>query len=329
MRRALKIAPAILSLVGFGICPLFADAYALDLLSKTFVLAIFALSLELLVGQTGLVSLGHGAFMALGAYASAAMLRTSDPRSFLLVMIAAMAAAGAYALPVAALSLRVRGMYFIMVTLAFAQLVYYVFHDTKIADGSDGTYLGAAPRISLGGAPLFDVTRSLPFYVVSLTVLIAVWVFLALLARSRFGSALAGIRINEQRMRAAGFQTTSYKVAAFVLAGMIAGLAGFLKASKDGYVNPALASWHQSGAVLVMIVFGGVGRLAGAVTGAFAFVFLEELYKSEALFGGAANRWQLMFGLTIIAGVLLLPKGLVGLPDRLRRLARERAKVHA
>jgi len=296
MRRALKIAPAILSLVGFGICPLFADAYALDLLSKTFVLAIFALSLELLVGQTGLVSLGHGAFMALGAYASAAMLRTSDPRSFL---------------------------------LAFAQLVYYVFHDTKIADGSDGTYLGAAPRISLGGAPLFDVTRSLPFYVVSLTVLIAVWVFLALLARSRFGSALAGIRINEQRMRAAGFQTTSYKVAAFVLAGMIAGLAGFLKASKDGYVNPALASWHQSGAVLVMIVFGGVGRLAGAVTGAFAFVFLEELYKSEALFGGAAKRWQLMFGLTIIAGVLLLPKGLVGLPDRLRRLARERAKVHA
>jgi branched-chain amino acid transport system permease protein len=325
MRRALDILPIVLLLAGVGSFPLLAGPYELDLISKTFVLAIFALSLELLVGQAGLVSLGHAAFIALGAYASAAMLRSSDPRSFFLVMVMAMAAAGAYALPVAALSLRVRGMYFIMVTLAFAQLAYYVFHDTKIADGSDGTYLGAAPTISLGGAPLFDMTRPLPFYFLSLVLLVAVFVFLALLVRSRFGLALTGIRLNEQRMRAAGFATYPYKIAAFVIAAMIAGLAGFLKASKDGYVNPGLASWHESAGVLVMVVFGGIGRLAGAVTGAFAFVLLEELYKSEAVFGEAAKRWQLMLGLTIIVGVLLLPRGLVALPDRLRR----RGRAHA
>jgi len=303
--------------------PLVGGKYEIDLIAKILVLAIFALSLELLVGQTGLVSFGHAAFFGLGAYTTALLLQDPDPRSFWLVLITAMLVAGLYALPVAALSLRTRGVYFIMVTLAFAQLVYYVFHDTKIAKGSDGIYLTGVPELSFAGWIPFDVTKSLPFYYVVLGLLCLVYAFLTTLGQSRFGRALAGIRLNEQRMRAAGFATYPYKIAAFVIAAMLAGLAGFLKATKDGYVNPEMLAWHESGAVLLMIILGGLGKLRGAVIGAFAFVLLQELFKSDAVFGEFAKRWQLLLGFTIIACVLLLPHGLVGLPARLRRRERE------
>jgi branched-chain amino acid transport system permease protein len=151
-------------------------------------------------------------------------------------------------------------------------------------------------------------------------------VFLALLARSRFGRALAGIKINEQRMRATGFSTYPYKLAAFVVAGAIAGLGGFLFAVKDGFVNPELLSWHLSGAVLIMIILGGLGHLRGAVLGAFTFALLQELFKSEAIFGAFAKHWLLGLGLTIIASVALLPRGLIGagslLAHRLQRTPR-------
>jgi branched-chain amino acid transport system permease protein len=304
MARALMITtPAALALVALAIAPLAADRYHVDLLSKIFVLAIFALSLELLAGQTGLVSFGHAAFLALGAYTTALLLQLPGGHSLWLVIPASMAAAGAYALPVAALSLRTRGVYFIMVTLAFAQLVYFILHDTKLAGGSDGIALGDTPALA----------RSRPFYYAALAALLAVYSFLALLVQSPLGRALAGIRSNEQRMRAAGFSTFPYKVGAFVVAAMIAGLAGALRAIKDGYVNPEMSSWRQSGGVLVMIILGGLGRLRGAVIGAFAFVLLEELFRDEAIFGAFARRWQLSLGLTVIAFVLLLPRGLAGL----------------
>ncbi len=310
---------ALVVVAALALYPLVAGKYELDLIAKILVLAIFALSLELLVGQTGLVSFGHAAFFGLGAYTTALMLQQPDPRSFFLVGAAAMGMAGLYALPVAALSLRTRGVYFIMVTLAFAQLVYYVFHDTKVAKGSDGIYLTGIPELSLGGWVPFDVTRSLPFYYVALVALCLVYLFLVTLGASRFGRALAGIRANEQRMRAAGYATYSYKIAAFVIAAMLAGLAGFLKATKDGYVNPEMIAWHESGAVLLMIILGGLGKWRGAVIGAFAFVLLQELFKSDAIFGDFAKRWQLLLGFTVIGCVLLLPHGLVGIPERLRR----------
>jgi branched-chain amino acid transport system permease protein len=315
-RQAWLAALVVAALAAF---PLVGGKYEVDLVSKILVLAVFALSLELLVGQAGLVSFGHAAFFGLGAYTTALLLQDPDPRSFWLVLAAAMLAAAIYALPVAALSLRTRGVYFIMVTLAFAQLVYYVFHDTKIAKGSDGIYLTGVPEVSLASWVPFDVTKSLPFYYVALGVLCLVFALLAVLGRSRFGRALAGIRVNEQRMRAAGFATYPYKIAAFVLAAMLAGLAGFLKATKDGYVNPEMLAWNESGAVLLMIILGGLGKLRGAVLGAFAFVLLQEFFKNDAVFGEFAKRWQLLLGFTIIMCVLLLPHGLIGLPARLRR----------
>ena len=305
--------------------PVLAGSYGIDLVTKMMVYAIFALSLELLVGSTGLVCFGHAAFFGIGAYAAVRLSPEGAAASALWLLPLAMLAAGLYAAAVGALSLRTKGVYFIMVTLAFAQMAYYVAHDTPLGGGSDGIYLYVKPTIG----PL-DLDKPLVMYGVTLALLVGVFGFLALLLRSRFGRALAGIHANEQRMRATGFSTYPYKLAAFVLSGALAGLAGFLFAVKDGYVNPELLSWHLSGAVLIMIILGGLGHLRGAVLGAFAYALLQEFWKSEAVFGAFAKHWQLGLGLSIIACVALLPGGLVSLPQRFRRrLAGKSVPAHA
>lgn len=299
--------------------PLVAGAYGIDLVTKIMIYAVFALSLELLVGSTGLVCFGHAAFLGIGAYAAVLLSPQDAAPSILWLLPACVAAAAAYALAVGALSLRTKGVYFIMVTLAFAQMAYYVVHDTPLGGGTDGIYLYIKPA-------LLDKAR--PFYFFTLACLGGVFVLLALLLRSRFGRALAGIRVNEQRMRATGFSTYPYKLAAFTISGGLAGLAGFLFAVKDGYVNPELLSWHLSGAVLIMIILGGLGHLRGALIGAFAFALLQEFFKSEAVFGGFAKHWHLGLGLAIIACVALLPHGLVGVPGQIRaRLVGRRTGV--
>ncbi|MEP6740005.1 MAG: branched-chain amino acid ABC transporter permease [Caldimonas sp.] len=297
--------------------PAFVSPYTQDLIVRIAIYAVFALSLELLVGATGLVSLGHAAFLGIGAYAT--VLASGDAGAPLAVLVPlAVGAAAAYALVVGTLCLRTRGVYFIMVTLAFAQMAYFVFHDTKVGGGSDGIFLNAKPTLEIAGTTLLDLAKRSHFYYAVLATLAATYAFIALLLASRFGHALAGIRVNEQRMRAAGFSTTPYKLAAFVVAGAIAGLAGLLLAVKDGAVNPELLSWHESGAVLLMLILGGIGSLRGAVIGAVAFTMLKELAQSEALLGALASHWQLTLGLTIIAFVAALPRGLIGLGARLR-----------
>ena len=198
---------------------------------------------------------------------------------------ASVLAAAAYAVFMGALSLRTKGVYFIMVTLAFAQMAYYVIHDTPLGGGTDGIYLNVKPVLAIGGTTLLDLNAAGTFYAFTLGTLVATFGFLAVLLRSRFGRALAGIKANEQRMRATGFSTYPYKLAAFVISGALAGLAGFLFAVKDGYVNPELLSWHLSGAVLIMIILGGLGHLRGALIGAFAFALLQEFFKSESIWG--------------------------------------------
>jgi branched-chain amino acid transport system permease protein len=303
--------------------PAVASVYGLGLATKIMIYAVFALSLELLVGGTGLVCFGHAAFFGIGAYATVLLAPQNEPGSLALLLPAALAAAALYALPVGALSLRTKGVYFIMVTLAFAQMAYYVFHDTPLGGGTDGIYLNFKPRLGDG----LDLDRGLTLYYFTLVCLIGCFGLLALVGRSRFGRALAGIRVNEQRMRAAGFATYPYKLAAFTLSGALAGLAGFLFAVKDGFVNPELLSWHWSGAVLIMIILGGIGHLRGALIGAIAFVLLQELFQSQAIFGAYAKHWHLGLGLTIIACVALLPQGLVGMPAQWRaRLAGQAAR---
>jgi branched-chain amino acid transport system permease protein len=320
------IVPAIaLSLL--ATLPLFLSSYFQDLALRIIILAIFALSLELLVGTTGLVSFGHAAFFGIAAYVTALAAPETEAGALLIIAPLAMLAAGGYALLVGALSLRTKGVYFIMVTLAFAQMAYYVFHDTAIGGGSDGMYLMQRPVLAIGGVNLIDLDNARHLYFFALAALAGTYGFLALLQRSRFGHALAGIRTNEQRMRAAGYQTYYYKLAAFVLAGMLAGMAGFLMGTKNGVINPEMLSWHESGAVLLMIILGGLGSLRGAVIGAVAFVLLKEFYSSEAIFGEFAARWQLPLGMTMIFCVALLPDGLIGLGRRINSL--RGAKPHA
>ncbi|HSV60189.1 MAG TPA: branched-chain amino acid ABC transporter permease, partial [Variovorax sp.] len=265
----------------------------------------------LLVGMTGLVSLGHAAFYGIGAYATV-LASGKEGGSIALVLPLAMGCAAAYALVVGALSLRTKGVYFIMVTLAFAQMAFFVFHDTALGGGSDGIYMYIRPV--LGALDMEN--RLVTFYVV-LASLVFTYGLLVLIGRSRFGAALAGIRVNEQRMRAAGFPVYGYKLAAFVIAGALAGLAGFLVASRDGVVNPELLAWHNSGEVLLMIILGGLGHLRGAVIGAVAFTLLKEVLGTHAFVGPLADHWQLTLGLAIIAFVALLPKGLIGLAARI------------
>ena len=309
-----KLAFVAVAFALLGAYPFFGGAYGMDLVAKMMIYAIFALSLELLVGGTGLVCFGQAAFFGVGAYAAVRLSPSDAPAALAWLLPASIGAGALLALVVGALSLRTRGVYFIMVTLAFAQMAYYVVHDTDLGGGTDGIYLNFKP--ALGAA--FELDRPLPMYGFILASLALVFAFLAVLRRSRFGRALAGIKANEARMRASGFSTYPYKLAAFTLSGGIAALAGFLFAVKDGFVNPELLSWHFSGAVLVMIIFGGLGHLRGALIGAFAFTLLQEFFKSEAVFGAFAKHWMLGLGLTIIGCVALLPRGLVGIPAQWR-----------
>ena len=297
--------------------------YYIELLSKVMIMAIFALSLQLLIGYTGLVSLGHAAYFAMAAYATAMLAPQGGAGNGWLLMLGAVGAAGLLALVVGAMVLRTRGIYFIMVTLAFAQMVYFVFHDTRIAGGSDGTYIYFRPEFGLFSELPLTVNDPVRFYWLVLAALIVTVALLALLLRSRFGHALVGIRHNEQRMRAAGFGTYRYQLGAFVAGGMLAGLAGFLYAIQFGFVNPEIASWHQSGNAMLMVILGGVGSLAGAVLGAFSFVLLAEW------FGTLSKHWQLLMGGFIIVAVALLPRGLVSVPAVLRQRSPRRARRSA
>ena len=301
-----------LAFAALALFPLMAEPYGIDRVTKIMVFCIFALSLELLVGSTGLVCFGQAAFLGIGAYAAVLLSPQEGPAALGWLLPVSMLAAAAYALFMGALSLRTRGVYFIMVTLAFSQMAFYVVHDTPLGGGTDGIYLNNKPVLG----SLLDLDRPLSMYGFTLACLLGVFILLALILRSRFGRALAGIRVNEQRMRATGFSTYPYKLAAFVLSGAIAGLAGFLFAVKDGFVNPELMSWHLSGEVLIMIILGGLGHLRGAMLGAFAFALLQEFFKSEAVFGDFAKHWHLGLGLSIILSVALLPRGLVDVPQQ-------------
>jgi len=305
-----------LALLGLALFPLVGETFYLQLLTKVMILAIFAMSLDLLVGYTGLVSLGHAAFFGLAGYALALIQPKYDPMSLFITLPAALALCAVFALITGALVLRTRGIYFIMVTLAFAQMVYFIFHDTKLGGGSDGLYINNKPLVGWGDTVLLDLDNKTAFYYLVLVLMVLVYGLLRRILASNFGRALQGIRVNEHRMRAIGFPVFRYQLGVYVLAGVLGGLAGYLSAAQFGFVNPEIISWHQSGAVLMMVILGGMGTLSGSLIGAFVFVLLEEFFKDDTVFGGLAKHWQLMMGLLIVAVACFLPKGVVGLLSR-------------
>jgi branched-chain amino acid transport system permease protein len=293
--------------------PLAGATFYTELVTKVMILAIFALSLDLLVGYTGLVSFGHAAFYGVGAYALALLAPKYEAPNLWLTLPVALAVAGLAALVVGLFVVRVKGIYFIMVTLAFAQMFYFVFHDTEFGQGSDGISMNFKPVAAIGGFTPFDLGNSTHVYYFVLVLLLAAFAFLRVVLRSPFGRALQGIRSNEHRMRSLGYPVYRYKLASFTLAGTFAGLAGYLSALQFGFVNPELLSWHQSGNVLLMLILGGIGSLYGAVVGAFAFVALAEIFQALTRY------WQLLLGATIVLLVIFLPGGLQSVAARFRR----------
>jgi branched-chain amino acid transport system permease protein len=300
--------------------PLTDATFYIQLGAKIMIMAIFAMSLDLLVGHTGLVSLGHAAYFGLAAYVLALISPKYEAASLWLTLPVAMVAAAAAALVIGFLVVRTAGVYFIMVTLAFAQMLYSVFHDTKLGGGSDGIYITIRPDVTIAGIKPVDLENPVQFYYFVLAVLIGVYYLLSKTLHAPFGRALAGIKINESRMRSLGYPVFAYKLGAFVLAGALAGLAGYLAACQFGFVNPEILAWHQSGTVLMMVILGGMGRLHGAVIGAFAYVLLQEFFSAAPLFGAYAKHWQLAMGSLIVLIVLALPDGLAGLFDRSARM---------
>lgn len=303
-----------LVLIVLAAFPLFGSDYYNELVTKIMIMTIFAMSLDLLVGFTGLVSFGHAAFFGVAAYAVVLLSPEYAPASLWLVLPGAVLTSALVALVVGVFVLRTKGIYFIMVTLAFAQMLYFVFHDSPLGGGSDGVFLNFKPELRIGETLLFDLDNPSLFYYFALLLLVAAYVFLRVLLRSPLGHALAGIRSNEHRMASLGFPVYLYKLAGFVIAGGLAGLAGFLSACQFGFVTPELLSWHQSGNVLLMVILGGIGSLNGAAIGAFAFVVLQEVFAS------VTKHWQLLMGAVIVLVVMALPGGLVSLPKRLRGL---------
>jgi branched-chain amino acid transport system permease protein len=291
------------------------DFYA-QTIARMMILAIFAMSLDLLQGVTGLVSLGHAAFFGLAGYALAFLTPAGEPVGLWWTLPAAVAASGLAALVIGFFVVRTHGIYFIMVTMAFAQMVFYLFFDNKVLGGSDGLYVNFKPA-----AGLFDLEDKRVFYYFTLAMMLLVYAFLRRLLWSPFGRTLAGIRVNEHRMRAMGFTTFRYKLAAFTLAGALAGLAGYLWGAQTGFVNPELMGFQMSAHAIMMVILGGMGNFAGAIIGAFAFEYLLLWFKDLPTVGAVdlGKHWQLWMGLFIVILVTFAPRGLLGVVERLSR----------
>lgn len=292
--------------------PLSGVDFYTELVGKALVFGIFAMSLDLLVGYTGLVSFGHAAYFGIAAYSVALMSPKYSAASLWLTLPASVIISGLAALIIGLFVLRTKGIYFIMVTLAFAQLAYYIFHDTPLGGGSDGIYVNVKPSAEIFGFSPFDLSNHTHMYYFILVMLVLVYLFLNRVLESPFGKVLVGIRSNEHRMQSLGYQTFNYKLAAFSIAGALGGVAGYLYASMFGFVTPELLSWHQSGNVLLMVILGGMGNLLAAVIGSFTFIFLQEIFSS------LTKHWQLVMGLVIVLAVLFVPGGLAALPQRLK-----------
>lgn len=278
--------------------PYWAAPYSMQLASTALIAAMFALSLQILTGACGLVSLAQAGFFGLGAYT----VYLVGGVTIFVSLPAAVAVAGVAAAVIGPLALRTRGFYFLMVTLAFGQMLFFLFHDTPLGGGSDGVFITRPDLIWT----VSKAARPAVFLFLNLGALSAMYLGLWWLMGTMFGHALSGIRINEARMRALGYDVQRLKLAAFILSGAVAGLAGHMAALTDAFVAPDLLDWHHSAEALLMILLGGIGALHGPLLGAFALTLVREFGQS------ITERQRLVEGVVILAVVLVLRRGLAG-----------------
>jgi branched-chain amino acid transport system permease protein len=307
----------LLALAIFGIAvPFVFSGYEIKLATTIAVQAGLAVALGFVVGPGGLVSLGHAAFYGFAAYLFAIIAPEMEPANLLLTALASILGAAALAAIVGAVSIRARGLYFVLMTLAFGELGYHFFHDTGLAGSADGRYINFRPELRLPGGVVFtfdDATRfyALVFVAVALAVAAVWW-----LRRSAFGSILTAARDNEARVRAFGFSPYRVRLAAFVVSGGLAGLMGYLNAAQHGFVTPQLLGWHLSATLLVMVLIGGKDTVSGPLVGAILLLIAEEILQRFT------EHWLAGVGLIVLAVVLLAPRGVV--PYAAKMFARRR-----
>lgn len=286
----------------------------LSLLTRVMIFALAALSLDLVLGVGGLVSFGHAAFLAIGAYATGIMI-TEGMAESLLILPVVLVSCGLFAAITGAISLRTRGVAFIMITLAFGQMVFYLCQALSRYGGDDGLTL--YERSTVAG---FDLLGGrVGFFYVVLGVLLGCYLLTRALVASRFGRALRAARENPTRVAMTGFDVSRVRLVAYVVSGMLCGLSGFLLANHTEFVSPAFASWQRSGELIFMAVLGGVGSLHGAIVGAFAFLLAEEMLPHwiGLISPRWSEHWKVLFGPLIIIFVLFARGGIDGLFQRI------------
>lgn len=285
--------------------PLVAPSLGLDFyisfVRRVLIYALAATSLNLVLGYGGMVALGHAAFFGAGAYA-VGILGAAGVTSALVAWPAAMLLAALLAWIIGAISLRTRGVYFIMITLAFAQMVYYIFISLRQYGGEDGLNLPGYSTV-----PGVDLANDVAFYYLVLAIVAVLLLCFGRLVASRYGAALQGVRENESRMEALGYPVYRLKLTAFVISGAVAGLAGALLANHNLFISPSLMHWTQSANLLIMVLVGGIGLRYGGVVGATVMLVLEEVLRQWTEY------WHLPLGLLLLAVVFGAPRGLAGL----------------
>lgn len=284
------------------------NIFILTLFTRIVILALAAASLNLIMGYGGMMSFGHAAYLGIGGYA-VGILAQEGIGSGLAQFAVALAASALFALVIGALSLRTRGVYFIMITLAFAQMAYYIASGLARYGGDDG--LTIYKRSDFGG--LVNLNDRVQFYYLCLACLLAVVFLIWRIVNSRFGLVVQGLRSNEQRMQAIGFASKRYKLTCFVIAGTLCGLAGALLANNTDFISPAVMYWTRSGDLMVMVILGGMGTLFGPVIGAVVYLVLEEVLSQ------LTEYWALIMGPLLLLVVLFGRGGIMGLLGRVRR----------
>ena len=296
---ALALAPVAVSL---GV-----PAHWLSLLTRAMIFAIAALSLDLILGVGGLVSFGHAAFIGIGAYVTGIMI-TEGRTETLLILPVLLVVCAIFAAVTGAVSLRTRGVAFIMITLAFGQMVFFLAQALSAYGGDDGLTLYA--RSTIAG---FDIAASRTgFFYIVLGALVGCYGLVRIIVASRFGRVLRAARENATRVTVTGYDVGRVRLIAYVISGMIAGLSGFFLANQTEFVSPAFMSWQRSGELIFMVVLGGVGSLHGAIIGALAFLFAEDVLA------GITEHWKAIFGPLIVLFVLFTRGGIVGILARIR-----------
>ncbi|NCF10094.1 MAG: branched-chain amino acid ABC transporter permease [Gammaproteobacteria bacterium] len=305
-------------LVVLAALPPFLGIYYGNMVTRLMILGIFAMSLDLLIGFTGLVSFGHAAFFGLSGYILGIVMMDTETASIYWVLPACLGVTALASLVIGWFSVRTSGIYFIMITLAFAQMLFYFFNENTALGGSDGMFIFAKPTLAIGSWNPIDFEDHHTFYYVVLVSLILSYLGLRRLLNAPFGQVIQGIRTNEDRTRALGFATRRYKLVSFIIAGTLAGFAGFLEAMHTSIISPAHLGWHESGNVMMTVILGGIGTLHGPVLGAFAFGFLHDWLQD------VTEHPTLYMGIFVIAVVLFLPRGIAGLPADIARWLRRK-----